>query len=253
MRRNIRLTLMYDGTNYNGWQRLSDTEGIASIQGLLEQRLSEIIGSRIHVIGSGRTDAGVHALHQVCNFYTNSTMESDQLLKELNLYLPEDVRILSAQKVSDNFHSRYDALSKVYEYRLDIRERESVFTRKYSYPTLGDLDINRMKSAALLLTGTHDFKAFQTDRKDGKSTIRNIQRIHIYCVADNRNQKEVRIECTGDGFLHHMVRIIAGTLYEIGKGQRQVESVRDALESKERSKAGILLEPKGLFLTRVNY
>lgn len=253
-RRNIMLTLMYDGTNYNGWQRVkNEAKNSVNIQGLLEQKLSEITGASIHVIGSGRTDAGVHALQQVCNFYTSFDLKEDQLFKELNLRLPDDVRILCAQQVVDQFHSRYNALSKVYEYRIDVRERESVFNRKYAYPAHGDLNIDLMKRAALYLVGTHDFKAFSTDRKDGKSTIRTIQQIDIYRVTDDNNLNEVRVECSGDGFLHHMVRIIAGTLLEVGLRQRSVESVFEALQGRERKKAGLLLDPQGLFLKRVNY
>ncbi|MDD5936848.1 MAG: tRNA pseudouridine(38-40) synthase TruA [Clostridiales bacterium] len=250
---NIMLTLMYDGTSYKGWQRLKDESDCKNtIQGMLETTLGEILGESVHVIGSGRTDSGVHALQQVCNFRTAVSYDADEIRKELNLRLPNDVRVLTANQVARDFHARYDAVSKVYEYRIDTRERENVFTRKYTYPTHMDLDIDRMKEAAKHLIGTHDFKAFSTDRKDGKSTIRTIHDIKIYRVVD-KYSSEVRIECCGDGFLHHMIRIIVGTLVEVGEGKRTIISVSQALKSKERSNAGILLYPQGLFLKQVSY
>jgi tRNA pseudouridine38-40 synthase len=252
--KNIMLTLMYDGTSFNGWQRLNNVKDEKeNIQGLLERVLSDITEQDIQVIGSGRTDAGVHALQQVCNFYTSSELKVWEIQQELNHRLPEELRVIRATQTKDNFHSRYDAVSKVYEYRIDVRERERVFSRKYTYPAYRDLNIEHMQQAANYLVGTHDFKAFSTDRKDGKPTIRTIHKIHIYRVTDHRNLNEVRIECTGDGFLHHMVRIIAGTLLEVGTGQRIISSVPEALNSRERKNAGILLSPQGLFLNKVNY
>ena len=253
-KKNIMLTLMYDGTGFHGWQRLTRAMNEKeSIQGLLERVLSDITGQDTQVIGSGRTDTGVHALQQVCNFHTNSDLSVQELQQELNHRLPEELRITSATHAKDNFHSRYDAVSKVYEYRFDVRERERVFDRKYTYPANQDLIIEHMQEAANYLVGTHDFKAFSTDRKDGKSTIRTIHKIDVYRVTNHRNLNEIRIECTGDGFLHHMVRIIAGTLLEVGTGQRLIESIPKILISKERKSAGILLSPQGLFLKKVNY
>lgn len=253
MERNIMLSLMYDGTGYNGWQRLkNESDTNSTIQGLLETTLSGILDESIHIIGSGRTDAGVHALQQVCNFHTTSDLDVEKIRKELNQRLPMDVRVITASLTSRDFHARYDAISKVYEYRIDTKERESVFTRKYAYPNLGDLDLVLMKKAAEFLIGTHDFKAFSTDRKDGKSTIRTIHEIKIYRVV-NQYISEVRIDCKGDGFLHHMIRIIAGTLVEVGNGDRTTESVYEALISRKRCNAGALLYPQGLFLKEVNY
>ena len=246
------MTLMYDGSSYNGWQRLKNRRGFSTIQGLLEETLSGMLSEDIQITGSGRTDAGVHALQQVCNFYTFSNWTAEEIRIELNHRLPMDVRVLMLKETSRSFHARYDAVCKVYEYRIDTRERESVFTRKFTYPNQKDLNIEDMKAAARSLIGTHDFKAFSTDRKDGKSTIRTIYEINIYRVIDT-NRTEVRIECKGDGFLHHMVRIIAGTLVEVGNGQRTIESVTSALISKKRCNAGALLYPQGLFLKQVNY
>lgn len=254
LRRNIRLDLMYDGTNYLGWQRLTHKElSKKNIQGLMEETIEEITGEEIRVIGSGRTDAGVHALQQVCNFYTNSRLDPKEIKTRLNSNLPEDIKILRASYVDDMFHARYDAKKKIYEYRFDIRERESVFHRKYSYFAGGVLDLKSMQKAAGYLIGTHDFRAFSTDRNDKKSTIRSIDEINIYPYMDGPNQREIRIECTGGGFLYHMVRIIAGTLYEVGKGLRSVESVLEALNKQERRNAGILLDPHGLYLKEVIY
>lgn len=253
-KKNMMLTLMYDGTSFNGWQRLNKVKDEKeNIQGLLERVLSDITGEYIQVIGSGRTDAGVHAMQQVCNFYTSSELNAWEFQQELNHRLPEELRVISSTETKDNFHSRYDAVSKVYEYRIDVRERERVFSRKYAYPAYQDLNIEHMQQAANYLVGTHDFKAFSTDRKDGKPTVRTIYKIHIRRVTNHRNLNEVRIECTGDGFLYHMVRIIAGTLLEVGTGQRFIESIPEVLKSKERRRAGILLSPQGLFLNKVNY
>lgn len=247
------ITLMYDGTCYNGWQRLRNRkDGSVTIQGLLEDTLSGMLNESIQVIGSGRTDAGVHALQQVCNFHTLSNWSTEELRKDLNLRLPMDIRVIKVEETSKDFHARYDAISKVYEYRIDTRERESVFTRKSTYPNQKELNLDAMKAAAAYLIGTHDFKAFSTDRKDGKSTIRTIHDINIYRV-DDKYRSEVRIECKGDGFLHHMIRIIAGTLVEVGNGQRTIESVSSALISRKRCNAGALLYPQGLFLKQVNY
>lgn len=251
--KNVMLRLMYDGTNYNGWQRSNSSTGKIGIQGLIEQILSQQFGEPIRIHGSGRTDAGVHALGQVCNFKTAAPVDVITLPAVLNQKLPEDIKVTAANKVSDTFHARYDAIFKVYEYRIDVRERENVFLRKYAYPAHGNLDIVKMREAAEYLIGTHDFMAFSTDRKDGKTTVRTIYGIKVFQTEGEWNEEEVRIEICGDGFLHHMIRIIAGTLLEVGNGQRSVESVKDALISRQRNQAGVLLYPQGLFLNQVGY
>ncbi len=253
-KRNIKLTISYDGTNYSGWQRLSNaTNGDRSIQGLLEELLSEILLEPIKLIGSGRTDAGVHALGQVANFYSRSNLDVNIIRQKMNHVLPEDIRIVEASEALLNFHSRFDAVEKVYQYIIDTRERENVFIRKYSYACRTVLDIKAMRQAADLLIGTMDYKSFCTDRRDGKSTIRTISEIKIEELRQNRNQQGIILTFRGNGFLHHMIRILSGTLLEVGKQERSVESVRRAILGKKREYAGQTLYPQGLFLKQVIY
>lgn len=253
-KRNIKLIISYDGTNYSGWQRIPKAvNGDYSIQGLLEELLSEVLLEPIKLIGSGRTDAGVHALGQVANFYSRSNLDVNTIRQKMNQVLPEDIKILQVNEVDLDFHSRFDAVEKIYQYIIDTRERESVFFRKYSYACGKALNIEAMRQAAKLLIGTMDYKSFCTDRKDGKSTIRTISEIKIEELRQNRNQQGIIFTFCGNGFLHHMIRIITGTLLEVGTQERSVESVRQAILGKKREYAGITLYPQGLFLKQVIY
>lgn len=252
--RNIKFAIMYDGSGYSGWQRVNNVKATKpSIQGLLEQIFSEVLLEPIVVVASGRTDAGVHAIQQIANFFTQNNIDLATLEKTINKALPEDIRIYSLEEVPKSFHSRYDAKQKTYEYRISTRDRESVFTRKYVYPLNESLHINKMKAGAKYLIGKHDFKAFSTDRKDGKSTERTIYDIQITEINNNFGTTELSILITGDGFLYHMVRIIAGTLVEIGLLKRSPESIKEVLASKERTNAGMMLGSQGLFLKDVKY
>lgn len=252
--RNIKFTLMYDGSAYSGWQRSKGGKnGKSSIQGLVEQILTQVLDEPITVIASGRTDAGVHALGQVANFHLSSKMDLLVLQERLNISLPEDIRILSMEEVPNNFHSRYNALRKTYVYRINVRERECVFSRRYTYPLNKGLCVDKMREAAKYLIGTHDFKAFCTDRKDGKSTVREISKIEILEIENDYKCEEVHIKITGNGFLHHMVRIITGTLLEVGTLKREPITVKEALDSLDRSKAGEKIDSRGLFLVSVMY
>lgn len=255
-KRNIKLILAYDGSNYAGWQRLGVITGKPSIQNVVEQGLSAYLGEDIKVVGSGRTDAGVHALGQTANFLCFSEQSPSDIKTAVNAVLPEDIRILNATEVNQSFHSRYSARAKTYEYRIAQGEVPSVFTRKYRYPVTEDLDISAMERAAVFFQGTHDFKAFSTDRKDGKSTIRTIEAVRIYTHQKSAGWNpgfEVRISITGDGFLYNMVRIIIGTLIEIGKGIRQPEEIIQIFETKDRGAAGVTVSSQGLFLIEVRY
>ncbi|MBR2049056.1 MAG: tRNA pseudouridine(38-40) synthase TruA [Oscillospiraceae bacterium] len=243
--RNIRLDLVYDGTRYQGWQRQSGTDN--TIQGRLEQTLSRILGEEIQISGSGRTDAGVHARGQVANFHCASDMPAQQILSELRRYLPEDIGIESCKEVSDRFHARLNAREKTYEYRIWNSDRPCVFERRFVYQLPETLDTDRMESAAVHLLGTHDFGAFCAHRKTKKSTVRCIRSIEI-----RRAGPELRIRVTGNGFLHNMVRIIVGTLIEVGRGDRTPESVQELFE-KRRADAGFLVPGKGLCLEEVLY
>ena len=255
-KKNIKIMIEYDGSKYSGWQRLGKTAVDAvsksikksSIQSVLEYNLSRLLDEDIKLIGSGRTDASVHALGQVANFYSYTKLPLKELLIGINRLLPEDIAVLDIEEVDLNFHSRYSAKAKTYEYRIYMGETQSVFLRKYTYHEQNELDIVNMKKAASYLVGTHDFKSFSTERKDGKSTVRTINDIYFHI-----NGSVLTICITGNGFLYNMVRIIIGTLMEIGEGNRGADDMLDILKSKDRQKAGFTISGHGLFLYRVWY
>lgn len=243
--RNLRLELCYDGTRYRGWQRLPNADN--TIQGKLEYTLSRILSEPIEISGSGRTDAGVHALRQTANFHCYSTMLPDEILMQLRRYLPEDIGVYSCKDVSERFHARLNAKTKTYCYRLWNSEMPCVFERRYVTAFPQPLDLNKMRNAASLLVGTHDFSAFCANKHMKKSTVRT-----IYSLEIQESGCEIRFLITGNGFLHNMVRILVGTLVEVGLGERQASSISD-LFGKERSEAGMLMAPTGLCLMEVTY
>ncbi len=243
--RNLRLDLCYDGTRYKGWQRLVTTEN--TIQGKLEKTLSRILGEDIEIVGSGRTDAGTHALGQVANFHTNSDLSCGQILEKLRMYLPEDIGIYSCRDVSPRFHARLNAKTKTYCYRLWNSESPCVFDRKYVYFDSRELNIEAMRKAATVFLGEHDFSAFCGNRNMKKSTVRYIRDIVIENVGE-----EIRFTVTGNGFLHHMVRILVSTLLEVGRGDRSIESLPQLFGGK-REDAGALIPACGLCLMEVSY
>ena len=252
--RYIKFQVMYDGTHYSGWQRVNNNKSTKpSIQSLIEEKLAHLLNEEILITSSGRTDAGVHAFSQVVNFKTVNEIDLSILNSQINELLPQDIVIYNITEVSKEFHSRYDAQKKTYVYYIDVSERASVFNRNYSYPLGSKLDIVQMKKAADYLIGTHDFKAFCTDRKDGKSTVRTIYNINIEHTNERYGADEVKIEITGNGFLYNMVRIVVGTLVEVGLLKRKPESVFDALIRKSRLKAGVTIGSQGLFLKSVEY
>ena len=243
--RNIRLDLCYDGTRYKGWQRLPGAD--TTIQGKLETALSRIMGEPIEVSGSGRTDAGVHAKGQVANFHCESTMAAEDILTQLRRYLPEDIGIYSCRDVSPRFHARLNAKEKTYLYRIWNSPEPCVFQRRFVTVMEEPLDTDAMERAAELLLGEHDFSAFCGNAKMKKSTVRYIRSIHI-----RRKGPELQLTFTGNGFLHNMVRILVGTLVEVGRGQREAASVAELFGGK-RSEAGFLAPPQGLCLEEVYY
>lgn len=243
--RNLRLDICYDGTRYRGWQRQNSTDH--TIQGKLEETLSRILGETIEVHGSGRTDAGVHAQKQVANFHCESTMSCQEILSQLRRYLPEDIGISSCRQVSDRFHARLNAKAKVYRYRLWNSEQPCVFERRYVTVWPETLDVEQMKIAASFLQGEHDFAAFCTNKHMKKSTVR-----HIESITFTTDGEELQITFVGNGFLHNMVRILVGTLVEVGQGTRAAESVKE-LFGEQRSQAGQLMPPQGLCLMEVVY
>ena len=243
--RNLRLDLCYDGTRYRGWQRLPGVEN--TIQAKLETALSRILEEPIEVIGSGRTDAGTHAKHQVANFHCQSQMPCAEILTQLQRYLPEDIGIYSCRDVSPRFHARLNAKTKTYVYRLWNSEVPCVFDRRYVYRDTTALDLVKMRKAANYFVGTHDFSAFCANKKMKKSTVRCIS---SFCIE--RLENEIRFTVTGNGFLHHMVRIMVGTLIEVGRNERAPENI-DSLYGADRSEAGTLVPACGLCLMEVNY
>lgn len=246
--RNIRLIIEYDGSRYQGWQRLGGDSNANTIQGKLEAVLSKMTGEDININGSGRTDAGVHAYGQVANFHTNCTISLDQIKDYLTKYLPSDIGIVKVEEASERFHSRLNAKEKTYLYRIALPGVSNVFARKYLWYFPENLDIEKMKEAASLLIGTHDFKGFSSIKKTKKSTIRT-----IYDIKIKKTKKEIQITYTGNGFLHNMVRILTGTLAEIGCGKMKPEDISKVLESTKRSDAGLTAPPQGLFLVSVEY
>lgn len=243
--RNLRLDLCYDGSRYKGWQRLPNTEN--TIQAKLETTLSRILGESVEVVGSGRTDAGTHAKLQVVNVHCNSNMPCEEILGQLRRYLPEDIGIYSCRNVSPRFHARLNAKTKTYMYRVWNSDQPCVFDRKYVLQNPENLDLYSMQYAAALFIGSHDFSAFCANKNMKKSTVR-----HIHTFSVERIGPEIRFVVTGNGFLHHMVRIMVGTLLEVGIGKRDKDSIAD-LFGQERAKAGELIPACGLCLMEVTY
>lgn len=243
---NYRITVQYDGTRYRGWQTLGSTD--ETIQGKLADVLSKMAGADVAVIGSGRTDAGVHARGQVANFYLSDAWDTEEIQDYLNRYLPEDIAVTQCRKVDERFHSRYQAKRKTYLYRIHTGRIPEVFERKYVYDYQMPLDAERMKKAAELLTGTHDFRSFCGNKKMKKSTVRT-----IYDIRVEKNGQELQLFYTGDGFLQNMVRILTGTLIEIGDGRREPEEIAEILEAKDRECAGYTAPACGLTLLEVVY
>lgn len=245
--KNYRFVLQYDGTRYDGWQKQGNTDN--TIQGKLEQVLTRMVdGMSVEVHGAGRTDAGVHAVGQVANAHLRTNLSESEMLSYMNRYLPEDIMVTEVKKVTDRFHSRLNASGKIYTYGLDMAPKSPVFQRKYIY-TLGEtLNLEAMRQAAGHLTGTHDFKSFCSNKHFKKSTVRTIDRVQI---LSHGSQLEIRVQ--GDGFLYNMVRILVGTLIEVGQGRRAPDDIPAILAAKDRERAGFTAPAKGLFLTEVLY
>lgn len=243
--RNLRLDICYDGTRYRGWQRLAGSDN--TIQGKLEQALTRILGEPIEISGSGRTDAGVHAVGQVASFHCENTMPCEKLLGELRRYLPEDIGIYSCREAAPRFHARLNAVKKTYCYRIWNSDAPCVFERRYVAVFPETLDIQKMRQAGECLLGEHDFAAFCTRAKVKKSTVRRIDRVEI-----RKAGAELQISITADGFLYNMMRILAGTLIEVGRGDRSPESIAELFDGQRRD-AGFLAPAQGLCLMEVTY
>ncbi|CAH2213644.1 tRNA pseudouridine(38-40) synthase TruA [Tepidibacter aestuarii] len=244
--RNIKITIKYDGSKYKGWQRLKTTD--STIQAKIEAVVSKMLDEKIEIIGSGRTDAGVHAIAQIANFKTNSQMNISKMHEYLYNYLPQDIVISNIEEVDVRFHSRYNAVSKTYLYKVDNNKIHDPFLRKYTTHIPDKLNIDNMKRACKHLIGEHDFSSFKSSKSKKKSSIRTINYIDIEI-----ENGFIDIKINGNGFLHNMVRIIVGTLIDIGHGQINPDYIKDILESKDRSLAGSTAYSQGLYLYKVNY
>ncbi len=240
-----RLTLSYDGTRWQGWQRQGNTEN--TIQKKLEDTLSQILDQPVEVAGSGRTDAGVHARIQTASFHAETSMSVDAILRELRTHLPEDIGAESLEIAPPRFHARLNCKGKTYLYRVWNSDTPCVFERRFVARFPEPLDLDAMQKAAKHLEGTHDFAAFHTGRGK-KSTIRRIDSIEIL-----REGEEVRLFFTGDGFLYNMARILAGTLLEVGVGRTGADDIPAILESGDRKLAGPTAPAKGLILWKTYY
>lgn len=241
----IRLDMEYDGTRFSGWQRQDNAH---TIQERIEEAIEKATGVRSTVHGSGRTDAGVHALQQTAHFDTDTRIPPERLAYALNFYLPPDIRILRSLEVPDDFHARYSATGKTYRYTFRNTPQASAVFRDFSAHEPRTLDLSRMQKAAEFLTGTHDFASFCAHSGLDKNTVRTIAGITV-----TRSGDYIVIEVSGNGFLHNMVRIIAGTLAAVGREEIEPEDIPRILEARNRLEAGITAPASGLMLVEVRY
>lgn len=243
--RNIKLTIEYDGKDFNGWQKQPNK---LNIQGEIERAIYNITKEEVDLIGSGRTDAGVHALGQVANFKTNSQISIEKLPLAINSQLKNSIVIKEAEEVNERFHSRYNAKHKTYRYIINNSKCGTAIYRnlEYSYPF--KLDAEKMKQASKYFEGEHDFKAFKSSGTSSKNSVRT-----IYKAIVKQEGEKIIIELTGNGFLYNMVRIISGTLLDVGLGKIQPEEIPEVIESKDRQRAGKTLPAHGLYLVEVKY
>ncbi|KGN01249.1 tRNA pseudouridine synthase A [Clostridium botulinum] len=244
--RNIKLTIQYDGTRYKGWQKLGNTDN--TIQCKIESVLSELLGEEISLIASGRTDAGVHANMQIANLKTDSNIGNDTILKHCYKYLPQDIVVTNVADASENFHSRYNVKKKIYTYNIYNNPVHDVFTRKYSYHVKETLDIKKMKEASKLFIGEHDFKSFTALKSKKKSTVKTIDSINF-----KKKDNNIEIIFIGNGFLYKMIRILVGSLINVGLGKLTIKDLENIMNEKDRSIAPETAPAHGLILTQVKY
>lgn len=244
--KNIKMIIQYDGTNYKGWQVLKNDD--KTIQGKLQNILTKLTGAEVDVIGSGRTDAGVHARGQVANAHLNTDMSAEEIKKYINKYLPDDIAVITCEDIDDRFHARYNAAWKTYSYRINMGSVPNVFEKRFVYQYGRELNTDAMKEAAGYMTGTRDYTSFCGNSKFKKSAVRTVSNIDFKIC-----NKEVIIYYTGDGFLQNMVRIMTGTLIEVGNGTKNPKDIPDILKAKRRELAGYTAPPQGLVLEEVKY
>lgn len=243
-----KILISYDGTQYGGWQVQPNS---VSIQEKIEEALFQITQSNIKVIGSGRTDAGVHANGQVAHFQVKTLLSIDKTIFSLNSLLPEDIRVLKMDLVPSTFHARFSAKSKKYSYYISTKPVLIPFYRQYTTLVPTDIDIPLMKEAAKSFLGTHDFKSFANQASKGSASVDSIRT--IYSIDFMEEEERIKIIFHGNGFLYKMVRNIVGTLIDIGKGKMSIHQIKQILEAKDRRFAGSVAPAKGLFLENVYY
>lgn len=243
--RNIRLLIEYDGTSYAGWQIQRNKN---TVQAEIVRAIKKVTGEDVILYGASRTDAGVHAKGQVANFKTHSKIAATKFTQAINFYLPPDIAIRRSEEVPLEFHSQYQAKSKIYVYTIYSSCTPSPINRLYSYHLRGKLYIEKMREAASLFEGEHDFRAFGTESGKRRSTVRN-----IYKIAIQRDDEIIRIIMEGNGFLHNMVRCICGSIISYSMGKKTLDDLKQALNDGNRVKAGPILPPKGLLLQEVKY
>ncbi|OEU46160.1 MAG: tRNA pseudouridine(38,39,40) synthase TruA [Desulfobacterales bacterium S7086C20] len=247
MRQNLRLTIEYDGTNYHGWQRQKNA---STVQGTIEAAIEKMTEQSVTVIGSGRTDAGVHAQNQIAHFSIDSKLTSEIFKKGLNSLVPADIVIKDCQAVDDSFHARYDVSSKVYNYHILNRPFPTALFRHYAWHIKKELDLNTMREAMLHLKGTHDFSAFEATGSHRSNPVRNVMNVSLHTKGSSGH---LVFSIEANGFLRCMVRNIVGTLVDIGLGKTSPTDFCDILHSKNRTQAGATAPSQGLFLKEVKY
>ena len=250
MTKNFMLTISYDGTRYHGWQSQKHTQG--TIQSKMENVLTRFLGEEIELNASGRTDAGVHAFGQVANFHTNAEVTIEQLENAFYEYLPQDIVVTDIKEVQERFHARFSATGKCYQYRIWNSPQMDVFQRHYVWQIKDKLDVSAMRKAAQYFIGTHDFISFCSNKRMKKSSVRTIYDIQITEESIAKGS-EIKIAFYGNGFLYNMVRILTGTLVEVGYGKRDPEDMLNIIHDCNRQSAGMTAPPMGLMLMHVDY
>lgn len=244
--RNIKLTIEYDGTAYHGWQI---QPGLRTIQGVMGEKIAQITQGEVSLIGAGRTDAGVHALGQVANFTTESTIDLSSLQRGLNSLLPPDIVVRSAEEAEEGFHARFSAKSKVYEYRILNRSHPSAIRRHFAWFIPHELDLISMRRCGKVLIGTHDFSSFRTSGDENRHSVREVLRLEI----ERRENDLIIVVLEANAFLREMVRSIVGTLVDVGRGKTSPAEFEEILRARDRRRAGMTAPAHGLFLIEVKY
>lgn len=243
---NYKLVIAYDGSKYKGWQRLGDSD--KTIQGKIEKALSRLLEKDVEIFGSSRTDAGVHARGQVASFHLDEVLDCEELLEDLNKYLPEDIMVKELSEASENFHCRYNASGKTYVYQIWNGVKADPFSRHYYTLVPEPLDLRAMRKAAQHFIGEHDFTTFTTAKAKKKSMVRTVTSIHI-----DQEEDRIYVRISGTGFLHNQVRRMVGVLIDIGIGNRKTDVIPGLIQAKDRAKCGSTAPAHGLFLEKVKY